>query len=153
MCSDTKIWRLKKSIIKYNTWRTAGKATHFKTRGTLLLSWPTERSRWLQSAVLAPVTVRIRALPIWDSDITAIRPLKERGRERLTDKRLKVFSCQLRDCSLEMLQLVYQGDFLHNWPSAIYHVKGAGWSLCLLHLVASSHEKKLLQFWVSWAMF
>lgn len=84
---------------------------------------PDQRTSIMQSVASAPVTVRIRAPSVWDSGITAMRPQRESGRVRLTDSLFKVFRWPLRDRSLEMLQLEYQGDFLYYRTSDISHSK------------------------------
>lgn len=80
-------------------------SAHPQTRKSLLKSQPTERSGWLQSVMSAAVTVRVRTPSLWDSDITAIRALKESWGVRQTASPFKVYSCQLLDGRLEMLQL------------------------------------------------
>lgn len=85
-----RMYMYKKSVERHSA-HCRRSTTHLQTRETLLFSWTTERSQWLQSVVSAPVAVRIRAPSVWDSGITAIRPLKGSGRDRLTDTLFKGF--------------------------------------------------------------
>lgn len=77
------------------------------------------------SKVMVAAVCRVQSLSeselLSDSGITVIIQLKENDRDRLTDVPFKVLSCQIRDCSLETLQLEYQKkNFLDYCASTIF---------------------------------
>lgn len=121
-----KIWRLKDK-----TQRTPGRvqATLRPEKLNYSLGWQRGHggcslSRWHQS---------LSESEFIQSEIVALQRYDQSGRDRPIDTLFRVFSSQIRDCSLEKLQLEYQRDSLYYWPSTISHVKG---------LVLSSYKVK-----------